>query len=201
MTLENLDRTLFELIRKEVVRRGYLPDWSLITGATLESRQKAYQIAKNELSSAMNRQLIDVFTVTSGEFKDAKSKYRIAIERKQETQGTQFSFDAPYKTSNIEYDVRVISETVEYERLMQNIVKSCFQIGYIAPYDSNTKTFESNRIIQMNSNGIIPINATTNLEILMRYTCIDVWIHYDSVECVKTPLLSTVEFEITPFGN
>src|SRR5690606_2016746 len=138
MTFENLDRTLYEYTRLKIVELGYLPD------ITNYNTNEEYLAAKIALSKTLKyNQLIEVFGVGAPESRDEKIPNKITINRKEIFDGSFGTFGAvsfelnqgnesytkyknPPRCKNIEYDIRIISNSAFYDRIMHSIILNVF---------------------------------------------------------------------------
>lgn len=154
-SLEQLDRTIFEHLRLEVVRAGYLPDITQYTTGT------AWQAARNTLRGTVGGQLIDVFGVGSGDERDELTGAKIIVNRTDERNGdigaggtimtpivdgfTKSTL--PQTCSSITYEIVINADSVKYERLMSNIVSRAFgKMKHISVVNSNGSLSSTDRL-------------------------------------------------------
>lgn len=145
-SLEQLDRTIYEHLRLETVRAGYLPDITQYTSGT------AWQSARNTLRGTLGGQLIDVFGVGSGDEREELTGAKIIVNRTDERNGSigaggsimQAVNDGfvkstlPQTCSSITYEVIVSADSVKYERIISNIVSRAFgKMRHIKMVQSN----------------------------------------------------------------
>jgi hypothetical protein len=151
-TLEEIDRTLFEHIRRAVVEAGYLPD---ITQYTTEA---AWIAARNTLRNNLpQKELIDVLGVSSSDDREEYTTSKIIINRTDETPGTigggikQYENIAitgggfitkeqvlPQFSTAITYEVKYNASNVTYERVISNIIYKVFdKICYLSSVKSD----------------------------------------------------------------
>ena len=129
-----LDRSIFELLRKKVVLKGFLPD--IVANPT----PAQYKAAKDTLRASTA--LIDICGVGFAESRNEKSINKIIIDRKSSSRGvlggwgtsyfeeyqnidgeTRFrKFGLPDFQRTIEYQIRIISTSVKFDRIMDTIV-------------------------------------------------------------------------------
>lgn len=134
ITLEMLDRSIFELLRKKVVLKGFLPD--IVANPT----SAQYKAAKDILRASTP--LIDVCGVGYAEDRNEKSINKIVISRVSSDRGalggwglsyfeeyqnvqgdTRFKkYSLPDQQRSINYQIRIISTSARFDRIMDTIV-------------------------------------------------------------------------------
>ena len=134
LNLDDIDKTIFELIRKELVSLGLLPD-------SLTSVD--YDLDKANLKAILPNGSIEVFGVSSWQNRDMKMLSRFVIDRTEIKKGqiggggiiedrhTENGQDVirVYKLSsskNITYEIRFSTDSQEYELLSNSIISSTF---------------------------------------------------------------------------
>jgi hypothetical protein len=136
MTFQELDRTLFELIRLEVVAQGYLPDWRTIAGADLATKKANYELAKQAIRTA-GKMIIEVFGVGVGEEREEKLANMIEVNRQAlsvgtigqqgiqyfKSQGDGFDIvESQGTTSIVSYEIRYFTNKTAYDRIIYGIL-------------------------------------------------------------------------------
>jgi hypothetical protein len=134
-SLAQLDRTIYEHLRLEIVKAGYLPDITLFTDG------EGWQAARDTLRAALvGNELIDVFGVGAADERGEWTGAKIVINRTTEASGTIGAGLSVYKrivggfektqlpqtTTNITYEVIVTATGVRTERIMSEIVSRAF---------------------------------------------------------------------------
>ena len=139
MTLETLDRTIFEFIRLAVVESGYLPDWRSYSGTNSE-KQLAYNNDKQTIRDS-GKEIIEVFGVGTGEDRYRDDYNRIVIDRASIDMGVGmggFTYTSdgnsfiktenPSNLSDVYYEIRTYSGSTKYDRILLELLMS--KIGF-----------------------------------------------------------------------
>ena len=183
MTFQELDRTIFEAIRLKVVEFGYLPD------ITNYSTQEDYRIAKETLLNSMSgndAQLIEIYGTAPSEKRDEKQTSMIVIDRKATSDGdfgahgiveysnngdgTFNKMQLPSRSEMVMYEIRIFTSSMKWERICQDILyKSLGSRKHLI----GVETSES---IEIERDGMVNLSATRLIEILIRYTVINVFL-------------------------
>lgn len=212
ITLTTLDRTIFELIRLKTVAFGYLPDWRSISGVSLADKQNNYEVAKIAIRDD-NKQIIEVFSVSGQKAKESKSLCKIVIDRKGLSQGNLGAFgirtfvenqsgnfdlyQLPHKSMDVNYEIRLLANKVEYERIMEGIIFETFLYSPIfrAVDWANGWTF-TKELIEIEVNGSSDLSDEDFVEKLITLTVKDVWLSgLETQEIIRSAVpLTTVEF-------
>lgn len=195
MTLQTIDRTVFELIRLRLVALGYLPDWSVIAG-TPEERNVIYAQQKSNIVSGGSK-VIEIFGVGAGLSKNGLKVPLITINRKRITPGSIGTYglskiiktDTGYRktaylsnTSNIEFEVRSLTGTTRYERIITDIMFGLF--GHKAYHRSITDDRSmTGDVILFQGFNMMDMSARVDIiEKVYTFTLRDVCIELDSVD-------------------
>lgn len=205
-SLEQLDRTIFEHLRLEVVRLGYLPDVTQYTTGT--AWQSARDILRGSISGG---QLIDVFGVGSSDDRLELTAAKIIVNRTDERNGdigaggviftdngSSFTKSTlPQTTSDITYEVIINADTVAYERRMSNIVARAFgKMKHIAVIESDGELSATNRLFIR----LVQKFDQSNLNFLQKvctFIVQDIFLSTDvTTEDVDISELNTVEFRL-----
>lgn len=133
LTIDDIDKSIYEHLRKEVVRLGYLPD---ILGADYEAQREAIRASKG--------QLIDVFAPAPWQSRDMKELSRFVIDRVDTLKGKLFGggtveerivengverikvYKMPENSRTLVYEVRFATDNADYELLAHDIVAKVF---------------------------------------------------------------------------
>lgn len=208
-TLENIDRSIYNAIRLALVAGGYLADISTYAAnPDKEAGLLAYQTASGLISP-----LIEVFGVGTGASKMEKNVNRIVIERRSITAGdigggtaiykpvlvsnTLDSYDKtfyPDMTSNISYDIRLITASTQVERIMIGILNKVLgrrkRVSYFTDFETDSGlTFGT----VFNGSSVIAIGQSNNImESLYGYVVPNVFLD-DGTDPTSVPVLRGVE--------
>nr|DAJ85231.1 MAG TPA: hypothetical protein [Caudoviricetes sp.] len=184
VTLEEIDRTIYELIRKRLVDDGYLPE---ITNYTTE---KDYIVAKKQIE-VQKGFVIEVHGVGTPEARDERIVCEITIDRKQIEAGSlggetpQFIKDnvtgkftkekIPAICSDVHYEIRVFSNSIHKERIAFQILMEIFTHRNYYPI---TETYNPDRDkwLLFTSRGSTDVSSTDVREHLFYYIAEDVWL-------------------------
>jgi len=187
MTLEDIDRTIYELIRLKTVQLGLIPD---ITAYTSNAD---YNAAREALVQGTKyKQIIDVLGVGAENARDEKLPNRIIIDRKSIVQGELGSYGVQEfdrndvdpttftksqrdsTTYDIQYDIRCISNSAHYDRILNDIVIQTFSnISYRSIVDGDGFGPEQVLITQADSRNV---SSNHLLEYLYTYQVSDVYL-------------------------
>ena len=204
MILANVDRTLFELIRVGIVSAGYLPDITVI------GTEEAYKAAKEAIVTG-GKQVIELFGVSGAKNRDARSVNKIVIDRKSIEMGnlgatgivsyiknqdnTFKKVKLPDRSSHVKYEIRAITDSTEYERIMYDIIMEA--VGYVKEtlfFNEVNSTFTGAENIFYEHEGQADVSSENLIEKLYRFSAIDVWLQQDKLMKADVPTLNTVEF-------
>lgn len=207
MTLEDLDRTIYEHIRLEVVRLGYLPD------VTLYATPELYRNALESLQQTLKfKQIIDVLGVGAENSRDDKRPNRIIIDRLTITQGSLGSYGVTdfekqpddsftksqrnYSTQDIQYNVRCISNSAHYDRVLNQIIINVYnRLNYKKVLENGILTDDEILITQTDARDV---SSTDLLEKLFIYTVEDVYIGDDTTIGTDISGITEIDTNVEP---
>ena len=191
MDIGKVDRAIYEILRLKVVELGYLPD--ITAYASAADYKQARETLKNSLPDG---KLIDVYGVGAAYPRGELHVNRFTIDRKIMTIGsvgtpavTQHEafndggeikyrrLAYPDTMSDITYEIRTVTDTVQYERFLQSIIRTV--LGFkrsIKPVDE-AGVFLDRDLINIISVNAVNVSGTDNLiEWLFTYQVKDAWI-------------------------
>lgn len=211
MTIESLDRTIYELLRLEFVRLGYLPDIAAMTDIA------EYNAAKDTIRSEKDY-VVEVMGVGNGQSRDAKALCMVTVDRPYLTQGAiggvltyvtyknpdgSFTRVArPASSSDVGYNVRVSGATAKMDRIMIAAVLRC--LGYnlaTKAYNSDTNKFDSLDWVYLEGNGYVDMSDGRYLDRLFTYGVKDVWVDEGNMEATIVPAMTSIEFQLDLYNN
>lgn len=202
-----LDRTVYELIRLKLVASDLLPDITLYATAV------AYESAKIAHVAA-GKKLVEVFGVGSSEARDKKASHRIVVDRKATSTGT-LGGGTPYyvpiavaegedprfqkkirpeMSSNVNYEVRLITNSTEMDRLCSQLIYASLGIR------RHTKLLTGG--VLGSKMGLIVFGGETNVsstdftERLFQYGFPDVWLDVTSYDDREVASLTSIKFSL-----
>lgn len=209
MTLTQVDYTIFEALRKACVAAGYLPDYASFTGTT-DVRRGLYAAAKDVIRDA-GKEIVEVFNVGYVlNDKGIKAPNKISINRKSELLGNigfgvnsyfvendSDSFDKvnlPDSSVTITYDIRIISSSAKYNRIMYSIVQKALGTRRSLKV-VNEDLSESDDYLHIAKQGSVTISSDEFYENSEMYIVTDA-ILYAEQEDEAVNKLSTIEFSL-----
>lgn len=214
----DIDHSVFEAIRKEAVRSGYLPD------VTAYSDPDKWRQAREDLKAQIeDNTLIDVKGV-GGPEKDAdKRDAQITVRQKDLFPGTVGGFPATYyklesgtpgtssakyskqyyptQTLDVEYYIHTYVAdrrlTPKYDRLMQQLIFRALN-GYIPIIDEDGN--DTGERVLTEFTGTIDSPGTRGTERQLMFNALDVWPHEGNPVpgFDKIPVMSSVELFLIP---
>lgn len=212
MSLQSVDRGIYEQLRKKVVALGFLPE------ITNYNSQDAYAAAKVTLrESLVDKTIIDVFGVGSSQSRQEKTDSKIVIDRVGLKESSTITYggtkyyknqddtftkvklpDTPY---DVDYEIRIISTTAKMDRILNNIVLSvCGSTGkYIPMMDGVVQSSTDGFLIKFN--GSVDITKDVFIERVFRITAQEVWLVEEEVLKSNVPMLIEVIADIIPVVN
>lgn len=193
--LEEIDRTVFELIRLESVRLGFLPDILLFT-----NDPEGYNKAKLQIQK--DKYLIEVFGVGSSESRDEKIHTKIVIDRtgnpfgsigsfgvtgfEKDDKGKFKKFKYPSMTMDLHYDVRIITNSTAKERVCQMLLLRCLGVN---KFIESIETKDTYHIIR---DGFFNLSAARLLEYSLKYIIKDIYLEECEILGEGIPQLTEV---------
>lgn len=189
ITLEELDRAIYNRIRLAVVGMGWLPD-----KFAYANNGAGYTAAK----AAFGSSLIEVFGVGSTLGRDDLKASRITVNRRSILEGQLGGYPAvgfveytapstkkrftksylPELQNDVVYDIRLISSvdsTVNQRRLIKLVMDALGLRRYISTYD-NTGA-ETGTMFLVYHNQSLDVTSTPDFkEHLMSYVAADIWL-------------------------
>ena len=135
LSIDDIDKTIYEYIRREVVSQGFLPD------ILLPNYSDNRQVLKDSLA---NGQLIDVFAPAPWQSRDMKELSRFVIDRTDSIKGkigggalieeryTEGGVEkiriyrTPSVSRTLVYEVRFCTDNVEYELKAHEVIAKVF---------------------------------------------------------------------------
>lgn len=160
--ISSIDNLFEKHIRDKVVELGYLPN--------LAPNQVGYAAALDSLRSSLlaNESIIQVFGVGGSFDRGTKGISSIQIDRKNIDVGSVGSLDVPYhkdmqdstynkytmypNSSNINYEVRIITNNVLMERIMLNLVHNVLKNSTWLP-NINDDGSQGSDLVEIRSQG------------------------------------------------
>lgn len=205
-TYDELDRTLFEYIRKRIVEIGYLPDVTLYANATL------YDAAKVSLRNAKpQKQLIDIFGVGSADDRDELTSNKITINRTTENSGNlggggfeyidlgnNSGFTKQYipeSSTDITYEIRLNAINTYHERIMSDALNKVFGKTRFLKVVNPDGTINPNKAFEIVFLNKIDTSAMSFLMKTITLRTAGVFLSADS-NIIDAPIvpLNTIEF-------
>jgi len=201
MTISEIDRMFFEVLRLRLVSGGFLPD------VTLYANASAYEQAKQAIITA-NRQIIDLFGVGAGDSRATVIGNRITIDRIKQERGSiaggtteMVKTGQTWKEVQIDdfsrdlvYEIRVIARNANYFRVAEDIVN--YEIGerrYLSTIGENGLPTPDKVLTEWT--GSVDVSSTTEyLESMHRFVVSDVWLMKEKVLRTGIPALSSVDY-------
>jgi len=189
ISLETLDRTIYEHLRRELVKRGHLPD------ITTFNSKETYKTAKNTIKGTTGKYLIEIFGLGASESRDKKQSHSIIINRKPIVPselggGTEYftpnkngevieSYTKgkyPERSADVGYEVRIITNTVKVDRIITDVIFKALgwskNIATIVDGSHNLDT----KTVQCVFTGDVNVTSTDFIEKIYNYTLKEVWL-------------------------
>lgn len=211
MTLADIDRTIFEALRKAVVAEGFLPD------ITLYADGRSYQTAVEDLAQNLKfKQPIYVLGVGAENSRDDKRPNRFVIDRMPLEPGTLGSFgvvnfaenedgtsftkkESDSTTYDIKYEIRCISNSTYYDRIMQTILLTTFnKISYQFLVQGSIVTDE---VILVRHLGAADMKAGDLLESIYTYQAEDIFITDGRTLDDNIKKINRIDVDVSPKIN
>ncbi len=208
MSLEAVDRGLTELLRKKVVSKGYIPD------VTLYPTIPDFKLAKEQLQASLpDHTLIEVFGVGTAQSRQEKTACKITIDRKSMdasqylvTDSIRYRWDAelgkyrkiksPGAFYDIDYEIRTVSNTTKFDRIMAELVLSTIpHKSYVRYFGEG---FTSEDVFMVQFLGCVDISPNEQfLERIYRFTAMGVPLDEETEIGTVAPLIE-VKVDIVP---
>jgi len=191
MKIEEIDRGIFEALRKAAVEHGYLPD------KTNFQTQQAYEAAKDTLRDQVpTKSLVEIFGVGSPKDRGDKQDGAIYINRDVPTKGgigafglvkfekvgsgesaTFNKFRYPDGNYDIMYSLRVLTSNTLMNRITMSILMNTLpSMGYMVAVDENGAEIEQGGFTVVQQGGSSDLGGKGHIEELHKYEVQDVWI-------------------------
>lgn len=210
MTLAQLDRTLFEHLRLELVAKGYLPAYppsGVLVGPDWEAALVAH-----------TGTLIEIFGVGIPTNRGVKDGNRIVINRKtmalgglggntpyfvknepENPMGTFTKRRRALQSHNVFYEIRTVCASAKVDRLATELIIKVMGTGrYLTIYkdgDNVLREFDDS-CLMLRWDGTTDIKAMDQLEQVHKYYFEDAWIGEDEVLGENIPPLTKITAQI-----
>lgn len=200
LLLEEIDRTLYECLRLELVSLGYLPD------IVQFNTENDYLKAKKDIEDGKGF-VVELHGVGSTEVRDAVQVCNVTLDRKgipagslgggtfQYIPNSNGKFDKeqiPSMSSNVTYEVRVLSNSTKSERIITEMLLRVFghrvYIPVLQQYNPDKK-----KNFLLISQGSVNVTATNLLERVFTFVVPDVWLGKSAL-IEEIPPLTSVHF-------
>lgn len=217
-TRADVERGLFEAIRKKIVDAGYLPDQVLYEGE--EDPEAAYEAAMEALRVTLpDKKLIEVFGIGSSRARDVLKDQFIVIEYYQTASGdikggdsviftkydkeidedtTEARFRkeaAPPRSSNITYEIRYFTDTAQYDRIIDALIREA--LGYDEKYIPTIKADGTEgQSMYVVYSGDVDLTTGRQMEKMLRYVCMDLRIGSSEVLDAEVYPTDTMNFTV-----
>ena len=208
MALENVDRGIFQQLRRRVVLEGYLPDIKNYVGGTAEDYVQAKVTLKEGLP---DKTLIEVFGIGSSDSREEKTDCKIVVDRVGMKKGDVSYTDEVFYVANannkfdkmrmpdtafdVEYEVRIIGNTAKFDRIMHNIV--FYALGskkYIKFVDDDGEDTVGGFLLMFT--GFLDITKDKFIERLFRFTAKNVFLTDAELIKADVPKLTQVKVNV-----
>lgn len=218
--LAEIDRAIFEAIRKQIVKVGYLPEITDFSNAV------DWQNARDLLrQGVIGNCLIDVYGVGSPFDRDEITGAKIVIDRKTESLGSMGGLGYDYikqedntftkiqiseSSIDIDFEIRIYANVIDldsnsytatFERLMLSILHKA--LGFKRFFSPVLPTGENddNRKFFLKFIQNVDYSALQFIQKVSTFQVTDVWLRVDTVEDLNNPLLNikpinTIDFVI-----
>jgi len=212
MKLQEIDRSIFEKLRKVLVEAGLLPD------ITLYATPEEYNAAKDILRETLpDKQLIEIVSIGSSYDRGDKTSAKIIIDRKRESDGSIGAFGVteyeaytesgedkfrkvkyPYSTKDVYYEIRFICQSTVKERILFGLFNK--SLGNMLLHQGlNEFAQNTEDCFLLKRDTLVNTSAVDNvIEWMYGYTAKDVWVEDKSVLLEGIVPLNTFEFDLKP---
>lgn len=208
MTLGELDRGITNAIRKKLVLAGYLPD------KLIYNTPATYKAAKDAIVSG-GKQVIEFSGPGNAENRGELVMHKIIISRGDQREGSiggwpEFYYEPnpadptnkydkyllPDKTENVEYEVRYVTDLVEYDEIINHIISQALGQRKYLPGCSSTGV-DISEVALFERRTVVDLSNKNFIEKLYRFEAIDVWLQ--DPELVDTVgKMKTIDAQINP---
>lgn len=192
ISLQDLDRTIFELIRLRLIANECIPDITTFTG-TPDQINAAYQAAK-EAMIANGKKIIELFGVSAPAIRDTKTQEKIVIDRKniglstRAMQGKYIVESGPTYTekrtvdsNTITYEIRIIATTIAAERLAWKVLGEALGTGLTNVKSLNDSNVFEGEWFSINFQSIVNVTTLHDvMEYVYTYSCPDILLLEDT---------------------
>ena len=208
MSLAYVDRALTEALRKKVVEFQRFPD------VTQHSTPEQMETAKATLvANTPDKQLIEVFGVGNSDSRSEKLYNRIIVDRvglkespksfigqhryERNANDTFTKYEISPNLFDIDYEVRIISNSVKLDREIHTIVFSALPVKkYVKFVDDNGQ--DKDQGFWLDFTGNVDLVKEKFIERIFRYTARNVFITEDTVVSNNIPQLVEVTANVIP---
>ena len=197
-SLESLDRSIYENIRLELVKRGLSPD---ITDNTIDYRAEASKIAdfvilKGE-GSAESKDLKESNSITIDRMKispDSTGGNSIGYIKKENGNFTKYKY--PATTVTVMYDIRVISSSARMERLLISLIYKVLGLNKYIPMIAEGGT-DFDRSANLVNDMATDMGGSEFMEYMFKYYFSDIWLlEAIEVEAEEIPALRDITSKV-----
>jgi len=220
MTITDIDRTIFELLRLELVAGGNLPD------ITTLSAKEDYQAAKDAIESDETKELIDCMGVGPMDGKIGIRMNRINISREGKTVGATGGFPSiefdlvsgvegegsavynklflPDSSRDIDYEIRIYCNKISSERIISSIIDRILGARrHLFIFDETVFSTDPNDAFLIELTNEVDIDSTELIEKVYKYRVVDVFIteHRQVPGTGDIPAVADIQTDIIPEIN
>lgn len=205
-SLDQIDRGIFEALRKKAVAQGYLPD--IVVANTKPLYDAALQAIRNT-----GKQPISIYGVGSWKAKREKKYNDIIVRRtarglssigyqgevyyEEDGAGKFRKKRTPSETAQLTYTVTIVCDDVADERVLQSIVYEA--LGVNKPLKGvNANGSETEKGFIIFRNAVIDQSGEDFIETIFTYTTSELFLAQDEVLETDLVALQEINFEIIP---
>lgn len=210
ISLEILDRTIYEHLRLELVKRGYLPD--ILAFGTKEE----YNAAKEVINNTDGIYLVDIYGLGASDSRDKKHAHSIIVNRKPIIPsslggGTTYytpnmngeeienytKGKYPERSADVGYEIRIITNSVKLDRILTDIIFKA--LGWSRDIHTMEKDSDDMGIKTVSCvfDGDVNVTSTDFIEKIYNYTLKDVWLDSTAVTYEGTiPVLKHINIDV-----
>lgn len=192
LTYTEIDRMFAEVLRRKCVTAGYIPDVKLFL-----ANPSGYEAAKAALRTSLgaNGRLIDTYPPGPWDAREDKDVCKIVIDRVSTSPGTIGGWAAtsftqtsgsdadaifrkdnyPDNSTNLSYEVRVVSDRIDVGRIAEDIVVSTLgHRRYIKTVDANGTDTANSVLVKFL--GSVDVSDERYYEKVYKYEVCDVFV-------------------------